>query len=85
LLLLSSNTKYINLKKANNTVAKGKGELPIDKLSTAQLKELLLVNQYKLAFTRAQLEAVCEILIKHKLATHEEIWKKTNEHFKKVK
>ncbi|MFH1175048.1 MAG: hypothetical protein V1725_08010 [archaeon] len=55
-----------------------------DQLSLAQVKELLLITQYKLAFTRAQLEAVCDVLVKHKLTTQEELWKKTNEHFKNI-
>ena len=53
-----------------------------NKLSDQELKELLLINMYKLALTRAQLEAITNILIKHKLATFEEIWKETNENFK---
>ncbi|HIH32301.1 TPA: hypothetical protein HA235_06360 [Candidatus Woesearchaeota archaeon] len=51
-------------------------------LSEDDLKDLLLINSYKLAMTRAQLEAVIEILIKHKLMTYEEVWKRTNEIFK---
>ena len=53
-----------------------------NKLSDQELKELLLINMYKLALTRAQLEAITNILIKKKLATFEEIWKDTNENFK---
>jgi hypothetical protein len=37
---------------------------------------------YKLALTRAQLEAVTNVLIKNRLATLDEIWKDTNENFK---
>ncbi len=51
-------------------------------LSNQELKELLLINMYKLALTRAQLEAVTNILIKKKIATFEEVWKQTNENFK---
>ncbi|MBU1201751.1 MAG: hypothetical protein KJ583_00945 [Nanoarchaeota archaeon] len=51
-------------------------------LSKQELKELLLINTYKLALVRAQMEALTEVLIKHKVTTYEEIWKKTNENFK---
>jgi len=51
-------------------------------MSKQELKELLLINTYKLAIVRSQLEALTEVLIKHKLTTYEEIWKKTNENFK---
>ncbi|HJX05590.1 MAG TPA: hypothetical protein VJ461_02690 [Candidatus Nanoarchaeia archaeon] len=51
-------------------------------LSSQELKELLLINMYKMALTRAQLEALTSIIIKNKLATFEEIWKQTDENFK---
>ncbi len=54
----------------------------INELSDQELKELLLINMYKLALVRAQLEAVTSILIKHKLTTFEEVWKETNDNFK---
>ncbi|MFC2134641.1 hypothetical protein ACFLTH_08505 [Bacteroidota bacterium] len=54
----------------------------ITELSKQELKELLLINTYKLALVRGQLEAISDILIKKKLTTYEEIWKKTNENFK---
>lgn len=57
-------------------------EKQIKDLSDQELKELLLINMYKLALTRAQLEAVTNILIKNRLATLDEIWKETNENFK---
>lgn len=57
-------------------------EKRIQKLSNEELKDILLINTYKLAMTRAQLEAVIEILIKEKIMTYEEIWKRTNEIFK---
>jgi hypothetical protein len=59
-----------------------KFEKELKDLSNQELKELLLINMYKLALVRAQLEAISSILIKHKLATFEEIWKQTNENFK---
>ena len=57
-------------------------EKKIQKLSNEELKDILLINTYKLAMTRAQLEAVIEILIREKVMTYEEIWKRTNEIFK---
>lgn len=60
-------------------------EKQINKLSNEELKDLLLVNSYKLALTRAQLEAVIEILIKNKMMTYDDVWKRTNEIFKDTK
>ncbi len=60
-------------------------EKKINELSKEDLKDLLLINTYKLALTRAQLDAVIEILIKEKLITYEEFWKKTNEILKDLK
>jgi hypothetical protein len=57
-------------------------EKQLKDLSGQELKELLLINMYKLALTRAQLEAITSVLIKNKLATLDEIWKETNENFK---
>ncbi|MBC8500632.1 MAG: hypothetical protein ISS25_00840 [Nanoarchaeota archaeon] len=57
-------------------------EKQITELSKQELKELLLINTYKLALVRSQLEAISDILIKKKLTTYEEVWKKTNENFK---
>jgi hypothetical protein len=57
-------------------------EKQLKDLSDQELKELLLINMYKLALTRAQLEAVTNVLIKNRLATLDEIWKDTNENFK---
>lgn len=55
-----------------------KFEKEIKDLSKQELKELVLINTYKLAMVRSQLEALTEVLIKKKLATYEEIWNKTN-------
>jgi hypothetical protein len=57
-------------------------EKQLKDLSDQELKELLLINMYKLALTRAQLEAVTNVLIRNKFATLDEIWKETNENFK---
>ncbi|MBU0665857.1 MAG: hypothetical protein ABIC91_03150 [Nanoarchaeota archaeon] len=57
-------------------------EKQIKDLSKQELKELVLINTYKLALVRSQLEAITSILIKNKLATYEEIWKNTDDNFK---
>ncbi|MFH1770486.1 MAG: hypothetical protein ABH828_02925 [archaeon] len=57
-------------------------EKQITELSKQELKELLLINTYKLALVRSQLEAITDVLIKKKLATYEEIWTKTNRNLK---
>ncbi|MBN2141775.1 hypothetical protein JW711_00445 [Candidatus Woesearchaeota archaeon] len=70
-------------RKAKDAPAKmRKFEQDIKNLSQQELHELLMINMYKQALLRAQLEAVTNILIKSKLATYEEIWKETNENFK---
>jgi len=56
-------------------------EKQINDMSKQEIKELLLINTYKLALVRSQLEAVSSILIKKKLASYEDIWKKTQEAF----
>jgi hypothetical protein len=60
-------------------------EKRINALSREDLKDLLLIDTYKLALTRAQIEALVEILIKKKIMTYEEFWKITNEKFKNVR
>lgn len=60
-------------------------EKQISKLSNEDLKDILLVNTYKLAMTRAQLEALVDILIKKKIITYEDYWKLTNEKLKELK
>jgi hypothetical protein len=57
----------------------------IDTASRDELRELLLINTYKLALTRAQVDAIMEILIKKGITTYDEVWKKTNEIFKENK
>ena len=56
-------------------------ENKIKDMGKQELKELLLINTYKLALVRAQLDAVTTLLIKNNLTTYEDIWKKTNEIF----
>ena len=68
-------------KKAKEEVEKNLDK-QVSELSKQELKELLLINTYKLALVRSQLEAISDILIREKLATYEEIWTKTNENFK---
>lgn len=57
-------------------------EINIDNLTRDELRELILVNTYKLALTRAQVDAIMEILIKKGITNYDEVWKKTNEIFK---
>ena len=57
----------------------------LDGLSRDELRELLLINTYKLALTRAQVDAIVEVLIKKGITTYDEVWKKTNEIFKENK
>jgi hypothetical protein len=54
----------------------------LDGLSRDELRELLLINTYKLTLTRAQVDAIMEILIRKGITTYDEVWKKTNEIFK---
>ena len=49
----------------------------IEKLTVKELRDLVLVNTYKLAMTRAQIEALLEILKEKKLLNYESFWKKT--------
>ena len=57
----------------------------IDSLSRDELRELVMINTYKLALTRAQIDALVEIMIKKGITTYDEVWKKTNEIFKENK
>lgn len=74
-----------NIVKINEDANLTDFEKQVNKLSNEELKDLLLVNSYKLALTRAQLEAVIEILIKNKIMTYDDVWKRTNEIFKDTK
>lgn len=76
----SKKQKNIEIPKSNPELMEF--EKRIQKLSNEELKDMLLINTYKLAMTRAQLEAVIEILIKKKIMTYEDVWKRTNEIFK---
>jgi hypothetical protein len=57
-------------------------EKELDSLSKQELKELVMINTYKVSLVRCQAEALIDIMIKKKIATYEEIWKLTNENFK---
>jgi hypothetical protein len=59
-----------------------KYEKDIKNLSDQEIKELLMINMYKMALIRAQLEALTNVMIKNKMTTFEEVWKETNENFK---
>ena len=57
-------------------------EKDLKNLSEQELRELLMINMYKMALLRAQLETVNNVLIRARLTTYEEIWKDTNENFR---
>lgn len=65
-----------------NNLASKAFEKQLKDLSDQELKELLLINMYKLAMLRAQVEALTNIMIRKKTASFEEIWKETHENFK---
>ncbi len=54
----------------------------LDSMSKQELKELLLVNTYKLALARSQVEALTEVLVKKKIVSYDEVWDLTNKIFK---
>jgi hypothetical protein len=60
-------------------------EKDLNSMSREELKDLVLINTYKLALTRAQLDAVVETLIKKGITSYDDIWKRTNEIFKENK
>ena len=57
----------------------------LERMSRDELRELLMINTYKLALTRAQIDALVDIMIKKGITTYDEVWKKTNEIFKENK
>jgi hypothetical protein len=69
-------------KGVSETTSSIKFDKQINELSDQELKELLLINMYKLALVRAQLEALTGILIRNKMTSFEEVWKETNKNFK---
>jgi hypothetical protein len=56
-------------------------EKQIAKLSEAEARELLILTMYKLALTRAQLDALTDLLVKKKLVKREDVWRLTAEKF----
>ena len=50
-------------------------------MSDQELRELVMVNAYKLEMTRHQLDAVIDIMIRKKLTSYEDVWKRTRERF----
>lgn len=54
------------------------------KKESLDIKDIILINNYKTAMNKAQIEAIIEILIKNKITSYEEVWKKTNEIFKEM-
>ena len=59
----------------------GKLEQEIAKLSDVEVRELLLMTMYKLALTRAQVDALTDVLVKKKLVKRADVWKLTAEKF----
>ena len=57
----------------------------LEKLSKQELRELVMINTYKLAMARSQIDAIIEVLIKKKVTTYETIWKLTQERFHEKK
>lgn len=48
-------------------------------LKQEELKELSLINGFKLTIARAQIDALVQLLKKKKLLTYEEFWKATKQ------
>jgi hypothetical protein len=94
ILVKSYSIKFLNillykhnsmLKKTNSNKRHVEKDSSIDQLSRDELKELLMINTYKLALTRAQIDALVDIMIKKGITTYDEVWKRTNEIFKENK
>lgn len=56
-------------------------EKKLKDLSQQEMKERLMLQAYKLALLRGQVEALTDIIVKNRLATREEVWKLTEENF----
>ena len=65
-----------------STMSSAAFEKDIKNLSEQELRELIMINMYKMALLRSQVETVTNILIKNKMTTYEEVWKETNDNFK---
>jgi len=61
--------------------AKLKFQKQMKDLSKQEMRELLLINTYKLALLKCQVEAITDILVKQKILTREQIWKLTETNF----
>ncbi len=68
----------INMKKEEKT--KREIEKKIEKMSLKELRDLALINTYKIAMMRAQIEALTDILKEKKLLNYESFWKKTKKY-----
>jgi len=49
----------------------------IEKMTLKELRELVLINTYKISIMRAQIEALLELLREKKIMNYETFWKKT--------
>lgn len=56
-------------------------ERQIAKLSEEEVRELLVLSMYKLAMTRAHVDALSDLLVKKKVVKREELWDLTAEKF----
>lgn len=72
-------------KRVSNSFDSERFRSQISNLSEQELKESLLISNYKLALLRAQIETLSNILIKHNLASYEEIWNATNNNLEELK
>lgn len=51
----------------------------LNSLKQEELKELMLINSFKLTIVRSQIDALLHILKKKKIVTYEEFWKTTKQ------
>jgi len=84
-----SASKTNNEKNLGNTAKyhenNGLAALHDETFSGIDIKDIVMVSNYKVAVARAQIEALSEILIRSKIMTYEEFWKLTNEKIKDLK
>jgi hypothetical protein len=84
LIMPKKSSKNISSKKVSERIIDNL-DASLNNLSRDELRELILINTYKLALTRAQVDAIMDVLIKKGITSYDEVWKKTNEIFKETK
>ncbi len=52
----------------------------IESMTLKELRELVLINTYKISIMRAQIEALTELLKDKKILNYESFWKKTKKY-----